>query len=230
MATNEVESMEDIQKRLDANIERQRKATADMRTGGIYASFKNARLKIDGQDIPNNKADIRVLAAIGERAYYPGPFDADKSQVPTCYALDSGAPHDEAREAQAESCVDCAHNKWGTAVDSRGNPARGKACREGARVIFISANLPVKSAPMITAKIPVTSLKTVTNLTERCSSAGKLTGEFVTELEVTEDKKSFFKVLMTLKNVTADINKLELLNAQERAYQLAMQPYPQLED
>ncbi len=224
--TNEVESMESIQKRLQANIDRQRDATAAMRTTGIYASFKNARFKIDGQDIPNNKANVRILAAIGERSYYEGAFDADKAQVPNCYALDSDEPHDSAADPQSDTCADCQWNKWGTALDSQGKPAKGKKCREGSRVIFIAANLPVDKAPMITAKIPVTSLKAVTNLTARCSDAGKLTGEFVTEMSVAEDKKSFFKVHLDLKEITPNMDMNLLLNAQERAYQLAMEPYP----
>src|SRR4051812_43421452 len=104
-----VESAEAIAKRLQDNIERQRKATAAMRTTGIFASFKNANFKIDGQAIPNNRADIRVLAAIGERAYYEGEFDADQTQVPVCYALDSDVPHDESKEPQSDACESCEH-------------------------------------------------------------------------------------------------------------------------
>ena len=223
--SNEVESMDAIQKRLQENIERQRAATAAMRTTGVFCSFKNANFKIDGQAVPNNKADVRVLAAVGERAYYPGEYDADKTQVPVCYALDSDAPHDQAAEPQAKTCEECEHNKWGSA--ERG---RGKACREGSRVIFVSANVPLKSAQMITAKIPVTSLKHVTALTSRIADAGKLTGEFITVIRVEEDKKSFFKVHFDLKEHTANMDMNELLNAQEKAYQLAMQPYPDLEE
>lgn len=223
--STEVESMEVIQKRLTDNLERQRRATEAMRTTGIYASFKNANFKIDGQPIPNNKANIRVLAAIGERAYYEGEYDADQTQIPVCYALDDDAPHEQSSSPQSDACEDCEHNKWGSAA--RG---RGKACREGARVIFVAAGLPLKSAPMVTAKIPVTSLKSVTNLTSRCSDAGKMTGEFVTEILVVEDKKSFFKVHFELKELTPNMDMAGLLNAQEKAYQLAMQPYPNMEE
>lgn len=225
MAGTEVESADVIAARLKENLERQARATAAMRTSGIYASFKNANFKIDGQPIPNNKADIRILAAIGERAYYEDEYDADQTQVPVCYALDSDKPHDESSSPQSAKCEDCEHNKWGSAA--RG---RGKACREGARVIFTSANLPQENAPMITAKIPVTSLKSVTALTSRCSDAGKLTGEFITEIKVVEDKKSFFKVHFELKELAKAPPIQVLLGLQNKAYQLAMQPYPSLEE
>jgi hypothetical protein len=226
--SNELESMDVIKKRLEEQLERQREASNAMRTSGSYVSFKNANLKIDGQPIPNNMADVRVLAAVSERAWYDGPFDADQTQVPACYSLDSDGPHDDARDPQAEFCADCPKNKWGSAPPRPGStvPGKGKACREGARVIIVPANVPLKSAPMSIAKIPVTSLSTVTNFTDRCSASGKLTGEFVATLSVVEDKKSFFKVHLTMKEYTDSLDQLLLLNKQEEAYQLAMQPYP----
>lgn len=227
--SNEMESTDVIKKRIQEQLERQAAAAAAMRTTGSYISFKNAVLKVDGQPIPNNTADVRVLAAIGERSWYPDAFDADAVQVPTCYALDADYPHPEAKEPQSETCADCKWNKWGTAVDSRGNPARGKACREGARIIVVPANVPLKSAPMYTAKIPVTSLATVTAFSSRCAQAQKLSGEFVTQLSVTEDKKSFFKVHLTIKEHTPDLDPMLLLQQQDKAHELATTPYPTLD-
>ena len=218
-----------LQERLALQLEKQAAAAQAMRTTGSYISFKNAQLKVDGQPVPNNTADIRVLAAVGERAWYPDAFDADTPQVPACYALDSDEPHPEASDPQSDTCAECPWNKWGTAKDSRGNPGKGKACREGARVIVVPANVPLKSAPMFTAKIPVTSLNAITAFTSRCQQAQKLSGEFVTTLSVTEDKKSFFKVHLTMKEITNDMDMELLLNRQEAAYQLAMQPYPVIE-
>lgn len=225
---NEVESMDVIKKRLEAELERQRETAAAMRTGMAFITFKNANMKVDGQPVPNNTADVRVLAAVSERAWYDGPYDPDTPQVPACYSLDSDEPHPEAADPQSEKCGDCPKNKWGSAPPRPGSnvPGKGKACREGARLIVVPANVPLKSAPMYTAKIPVTSLSTVNNFTSRCNQAAKLTGEFVTTLSVTEDKKSFFKVHLTMKEHTADLDTLLLLNKQEEAYQLAMTPYP----
>ena len=225
--TNEIVTVEE---RIKQQLARQAEAAQGLRTTGSYISFKNATLKVDGQPVPNNMADVRVLAAIGERTWYPDAFDADAVQVPACYALDDTVPHPEARDPQSDNCSECKWNKWGTAVDSRGNPARGKACREGARIIVIPANVPLKSAPMYTAKIPVTSLGAVTAFSSRCAQAGKLSGEFVTVLSCTEDKKSFFKVHLAIKEHTADLDKSILLQKQDEAMELAMTPYPNLED
>lgn len=228
--STEIESVDAIEKRRQEMLNRQAEAAGGMRTSGSYITFKNANLKVDGQAVPNNKADVRILAAIGERSWYDGSYDPDNAQVPACYALDSGEPHPEATNPQANSCAECEKNKWGSAPPRPGStaPGKGKACREGARVIMVPANVPLKSAPMYTAKIPVTSLSAVNNFVGRCQAAAKLTGEFVTTLSVTEDKKSFFKVHLDIKEHTADIDPLLLMAKQDEAYQLAMTPYPQL--
>ena len=213
-----------IQAQIAQQIARQNENAAGLRSGGSYIGFKNAQLKVDGISIPANQLDVRVLAALSERAWYSKEFDADVVQVPDCYALASDEPHDQASNPQSGTCADCPHNKWGSAL--RG---KGKACREAARVIVVPANVPLVSAQMYTAKVPVTSLSTVTSFTSRCSQANKLMGEFVTKLSVVEDKKSFFKVHLTPVEVTTELDMAVLVKAQEAAYQLAMAPYPVIE-
>jgi len=226
--STEIESNEQIRARIEAQLARQAEAANAMRSGGSYVSFKNAQLKVDGQSIPNNMADVRVLAAVGERTYYAEAFDADATQVPTCYSLDSDAPSDLARDRQANTCAECPQNKWGTSTDAKGKPGRGKACREGARIIIVPSNVPLKSAPMYTAKIPVTSVGAVTAFTGRAAASGKLLGEFVTQLSVTEDKKSFFKVHLNIKEHTPDLDLSLLMSKQDQAYELATAPYPDI--
>ena len=87
-------AVETLEQQLARQLAAQALAAQGMRTSGSYISFKNAILKVDGQPVPNNTADVRVLAVVGERAWYDGEFDADVVQVPACYALDSGEPHE----------------------------------------------------------------------------------------------------------------------------------------
>lgn len=213
-----------IQQQIEQQLARQQETARSLRSAGSYIGFKNAQLKVDGISIPANELNVRVLAALSERAWYSKDFDADAVQVPDCYALDNDVPHEQAANPQADTCAECKHNKWGSAI--RG---KGKACRESARVIVIPANVPLASAQMYTAKVPVTSLSTVTSFTSRCGQANKLMGEFVTKLSVTEDKKTFFKVHLTPIEVTAEMDMSALLVAQDAAYQLAMTPYPVIE-
>jgi hypothetical protein len=202
-----------------------------MRTTGAYIGFKNAILKVDGNPVPGNKAEVRVLAAIPERAWYAGAYDPDVAQVPACYALDSSEPHQQSADPQSDFCESCPKNKWGSAPPRPGStlPGKGKACREGARLVVVAAGTPLKIAPMYTAKIPVTSLSAVNTFIDRCASGGKLTGEFVAVLGVIEDKKSFFKVLLDPKEFTPDMDLHLLMERQDTAYQLAMTPYPQID-
>lgn len=229
---NDIESMDIIKKRLEAERERQAEAAKGLSSKGSFITFKNANLKVDGVQVPNNTADIRVLAAIGERAYYEGAYDPDTPQVPVCYALDDDAPHAEASNPQNDVCATCPKNKWGSAPPRPGDtkPGKGKACREGARIIVVPAGVPLKSAPMYTAKIPVTSLGAITQFSGRVQASQKLTGEFIATLSVAEDKKSFFKVGLAIKEHTPDMDMLLLLDRQVEAMQLALEPYPNLEN
>jgi hypothetical protein len=69
----------------------------------------------------------------------------------------------------------------------------------------------------------------VQNFSSRCQQAQKLSGEFITTLSVSEDKKSFFKVHLTIKEITNDMDLNLLLDRQDAAMQLALQPYPNLD-
>lgn len=222
-----------IQDRIAQQLARQAEAAANMRTNGAFITFKNAQMKVDGQPVPNNAANVRVLAIVGERAWYDGPYDPDTPQVPACYSLDgTGEPHPEAKDPQADRCEECPKNKWGSAPPRPGStvPGKGKACREGARLIVCPAGTPLKSAPLYTAKIPVTSLQAVQTFASRALQMGALSGEFETQLTVSEDKRSFFKVHLTIQSRSTDIDPELLLTKQDEAYKLATQPYPQLED
>ena len=214
-----------IQAQIAQQLARQAETAKGLRSSGSFITFKNANLKVDGISIPANELNVRVLATISERAWYAKEFDADAVQVPDCYALDNDVPHEEATNPQADTCAECKHNKWGSAT--RG---KGKSCRESARVIVIPANVPLASAQMYSAKLPVTSLSTVTAITSRCGQANKLFGEFVTKLSVTEDNKTFFKVHLTPVEVTSEMDMAELLKVQNAAYQLAMTPYPTIDN
>jgi hypothetical protein len=58
----------------------------------------------------------------------------------------------------------------------------------------------------------------------------KMSGEFITVLSVVEDKKSFFKVKLDIKEASSDLDMEQLLLTQDAAYELAMTPYPNLDN
>ena len=222
----------DVSEKIKQQLERQAGAIAALRSTGSFITFKNAILKVDGTPIQGNSVEVRVLAVVGERAWYSDAYDPDVAQIPACYSLNgAGVPHEQSKDQQSAVCEDCPKNKWGSAPPRPGSskPSRGKACREGARVIVIPASLPIKTAPLYQAKVPVTSLTEVSTFVSRCTQSNKLMGEFVTHLSVTDDKKSFFKVHLNIKELSSDIDPTILLQRQEEAYELAMQPYPDID-
>ena len=51
-------------------------------------------------------------------------------------------------------------------------------------------------------------------------------GEFITTMNVVEDKKSFFRIFLTIKELSTDVDPGTLLAKQDEAFKLAMEPYP----
>ena len=223
-----------IEERIKRELAIQQEQAAAVKSGGNFISFKNGNMKVNGQPVPSNSADVRVLAVVAERAWYDGAYDPDTPQTPACYALGTaGVPHPEARDPQSDTCANCAHNKWGTAPPRPGStkPGRGKACREGARVVVTPSSLILEQAPLYQAKVPVTSLGYIDAFTSRANQAGKLYGEFITTMNVAEDKKSFFKVFFTIKELSSSPEMLgTVLKRQEEALELAMQPFPDFDE
>ena len=66
-----------IQEQIAAQIARQNETAQGLRSSGSFIGFKNAILRVDGIAIPANQLDVRVLAALSERAWYSKDFDAD---------------------------------------------------------------------------------------------------------------------------------------------------------
>lgn len=227
---NELVTMEE---RVKQQLAKQQAEVATLRSTGNFISFKNGNMKVNEQPVPNNTAEVRILAVVAERAWYSTAYDPDVPQTPACYALGpSGAPSDHAKDPQADLCKECPKNKWGSAPPRPGSnkPGRGKACRESARVILIPANLSLASAPLYQAKFPVTSLNTVDAFVTKANQLGKLYGEFITTMNVVEDKKSFFKIHLNIKELLTEVDLETLLRRQEEAHELAMEPYPDFDD
>lgn len=128
-------------------------------TGGTeWVSIKNNRLSYQGAFIPNDTMDVIVLGYLKENKYYAKAYDAGgDNSAPVCYAfgLDDKtmAPHPDADDPQADSCLACPHNQWGSA-------GKGKACKNVLRIAMIAAeadNIP--EAEIANFTIPRTSVK-----------------------------------------------------------------------
>lgn len=227
---NEIVSIEE---RIKQQLALQQEQVGALRSGGNFISFKNGNMKINSAPVPNNTIEVRILAVVHERSWYDGPYDPDTPQAPACYSFGTeGVPHLASRAPQAENCKDCPKNKWGSAPPRPGStkPGRGKACREGARVVVCPAGTPIASAALYMANIPVTSLGNLETCLARMNLQTTLAGEYIVAMSVVEDKKTFFKVHFNIQAHTKDIDKAALLERQIAAMDLAMQSYPDFDD
>ena len=84
-------------------------------------------------------------------AYWPEGSDYDDNVAPLCSSVDGKTGYGE----PGGSCELCPWNKYGTGTDSKGNPSKGKACKNMRHLYLLQsgAYLPVLLA------LPPTSLK-----------------------------------------------------------------------
>lgn len=102
--------------------------------GGQGMSYRGGTMTWAGRDI-GHTTDIIILGYLAERTYYDRPYSPDDRSPPTCYSYDGDGPHEKSADPQSSACNNCPHNEWGSA-----NIGNGKACKEGARMIFIPAD------------------------------------------------------------------------------------------
>ena len=212
-----------IEDQIKAQLAVQQEKSAQMQDRVNLISFKGGQLSIGGTPIPNSEADVIVLANQYERAYYPGAFDPSKPQVPACYSFDGREPHATSSDPQSAGCETCAQNEWG----SKG---KGKACREGARVMVVPCTVPLATAPLYQASFPITSVGSVKEYFDRCANSGKLSGQYKARLKVVPDARSFFKASLTMLDVLNQTPEelAVLLERMEQARKILVEPYPEL--
>ena len=78
--------------------------------------------------------------------WLPGD-DEDRNRPPDCSSPDGKMPRlDVEGGPQCETCADCPHNKFGSAVDEKGVATRGKLCKNMRRIhVFVAGNkLPLR--------------------------------------------------------------------------------------
>lgn len=210
--------------------------------GGNFLSFKGGILAYKGNEIDGDEIDVVCLDAVMENQFYEGAYDENQRQSPSCYAFgrdeEDMKPHPDvvaAGTAQYETCADCPNNAWDSAVDERGNPKRGKACKNVFRIAAImgeDAETPekIKSAEVFFMKTPVTSGKNWGNYANELAAQDLPPLAFITEVSVVKDRKSQFKVLFKAKEridnklVGAMLEKADIV---EKTIDF---PYPKFEE
>jgi hypothetical protein len=212
-----------------------KKAEASVSTGE-WISVKGGQLAYQGNVVPGNKMDVVILAYRLENQFYDGPYDPNTPQAPSCYAFgvdeESMAPHEKAEGKQAESCHGCPMNEWGSAEQGR-----GKACKNVRRVCIIPADAldngadGIAEAQWAFLKVPVMSVKGWAGYVNQLAQLNRPPLAFVTEISVTPDAQSQFKVNFNAKESIEDGELigalLEKADKAEGAIEFPYQPVEQ---
>lgn len=142
-----------------------------------------------------------VLFTKKTRAYY-APDQDDDDKVPMCSSQDciTGRERDEVdddgtitRAGKTKLCSSCKQDEWRTAVDEKGNPAKGKACKECRKTYHM---LPGYEFPA-TLTVAPTSIRVWDDYCSGLATAGKslLAKETILSLSKKGEGKKTYAVL-----------------------------------
>ena len=198
--------------------------------------LKAGVLTYGGGQMPGNQVDVIVLAAAYRNTWYEGQYDPDNIQNPNCFAfsLEKGdlAPPEQVKDPVSPACATCPKAQWGS--DPRPGK-RGKACKEGRRLVMIPADVLKQTNPVEaikTAELGIMDLS-VTNapryatfVQALAASAGVPPYAAVTNVSVKPDPKNQFAVNFTPLSVVPSVEILNALEARiEQANSIALQGY-----
>jgi len=218
---------------LEALAEEAKADAAKERPAISKISLKSGVMSYGGTPMPGNKVEAIIVSSSYRNAYYAGRFDPNNIVNPNCFALaesDEGmVPHENVTEPENETCKGCAKDEWG----SDPNGGRGKACKQGRRLVLIPANAlddgaeKVKTAELAVIDLPVTSVKNYSQFVNTLSvSAGVPAWAAVCQISVVPDAKTQFKVLFQAMRVIPTMDLLDAVKSRRNdALRVALQPY-----
>jgi hypothetical protein len=179
------------------------------------ANMGNTIVKPTGQKIkitagrwalPNGKTSIEPLSVIilGWRwinRYYPGVFDAADIKSPECWAVgeepDNLAPNG-GEDQQHTDCASCPQNKFGSS-------GKGKACRNGARIAMVAADL---KSDIVYFDVAPTTIKSFSETISKLTSNKTHPLQAIVEVDI-DTKVSYAKANFTLMGLhDLDLNQV----------------------
>lgn len=207
-------------------------------------SFRGGILQYMKQEIPDNRMNVIIMASAQRNTWYAGAWDPDNIVNPNCFAIALQrpgekvvmVPHENVKEPVHESCEGCPKNQWGTAMRD-GKPSRGKACKEGRRLIIMPADAleagaeGVKNAELAIADIPVTSVNNwAVYVNAVATTVNRPYWGVITTLELARHRTNTFEVKFTPIDVVEDEDTLRAIMARiEECDRLATTPFDETE-
>jgi hypothetical protein len=204
-------------------------------------THKNGILKLDGKKVDGNKITLLIVDYIFTKSYFETGYKDGESSTPVCYAYadklagDKGMkPHAAVleKDRQSESCDNCEHNAFGTALQGR-----GKRCRDDRKLLCLVQSRDadrdpeaVRTCEMRTTNVPPSSLKSWAGLLagiEEVSPTGAIQSVAV-EL-TTEAQDQAYTLEWTIKDRLDGETVQALLARAEVSQSLLFAPWPKLE-
>lgn len=192
--------------KLAARANMAQKAEESVATGNMV-SLQGGVISIGGNAVPGNKLNCIIVDSILENHLYEDDFDPSNPASPICYAYGriekEMKPFEGCQSPQSEACRGCPMNEWESAAKGK-----GKACKNVRRLALIPEDAlesaeAISDAQVAYLRVPVTSVKNWAGYVNKLAASNLPTLAFVTEISVTPDPKSQFKV-----NFNA-VNKIE---------------------
>jgi hypothetical protein len=207
-----------------------KKAEASVATSE-FLSLKSGQLTFRDNAVPGNKMNIIVLASRLENQFFEGEYDPAVPATPICFAFgqeeETMAPHEQSPDRQNDKCDGCQWNAFGTA-----EKGRGKACKNVRRLSVIPASCLDDGTPQAILdeqsaflKVPVTSVRGWASYVQQLATMNLPPLAFVTEISVTPDPKSQFKVnFRAIERIEGDLLGA-LIDRADKAEKLIETPY-----
>ena len=127
----------------------------------------------EGDAEPMKEIDGVILFTHRLSAYWPGSFGSasnPEDKIPTCSSMDgkTGMVQAGSRSGEVINCETCPYNQYGTGVDDKGNPKKGKACKNMRRIYLMMDGDP--NIYLLT--VPPTSIKDVNKQLAKILASG----------------------------------------------------------
>lgn len=201
-------------------------------------SLKSGMMTYMGAQVPGDKMDVVILAVAFRNTWYAGAYDPDNIANPACFAIsldgEDMAPHENVKNPVNATCEGCPKAQWGTAVRD-GKPSRGKACKEGRRMLVIPAQAAasaelVKKAEMAVIDIPVTSVAAYGNFVNALGAMGRPMWSVFTEVKLVRDPRVQFRLEYSPHDYVNDPEVIRAIQARlEDAQRIVTLPYDETE-
>jgi hypothetical protein len=173
-----------------------------LRSGGVLYDF------VDNHGAPLKELDVVIvnIHPANSRTYYPGTFQSESSNPPTCASLMGVVPDPGVPIPQHRTCNGCPHDQWGP-------NKTGKECKEHKRVAVVllpsMKTRPAMEKPLnkpVFFKVPTASMKIFKPYIDWLMSQGVPFASVITRCTFNEKKwEILFDYYKSLTNADADL-------------------------